>query len=107
MPVAAQDAGRVLEPEASPQGVAGGADGARPLLVEGAPCLDHDALDLVDRDRVRRPVVELRRLRRRVARDLLRVLQGSSVRQIRRDPRRPERVAARRGREPRGRGTLA
>ena len=35
--------------------------------------------------------------------DLLGVLQGPSVRQVRRDPRRPERVAARRGREPRRR----
>ena len=32
------------------------------------------------------------------------VLEGSSVRQVRRDPRRPERVAARRGRQPRSRG---
>ena len=59
---------------------------------------DQDAFNFVDRDRVRRSVVELRRLRRRVARDLLRVLEGAPVREIRRDPRRPERVAARRGR---------
>ena len=64
---------------------------------------DHDTLDLVDRHRVRCPVVELRRLRRRVPRDLLRVLKRPPVLQVRRDPRRPERVAARRGREPRGR----
>ena len=55
-------------------------------------------------ERIDRPVVELRRLRRRVPSDLLRVLQRPSVRQVRRDPRRPERVAARRGRQPRGRG---
>ena len=54
---------------------------------------DHDAFDLVDRHRVRRPVVELRRLRRRVPRDVLGVLEGPPVRQVRRDPRRPERVA--------------
>ena len=61
--------------------------------------LDHDALDLVDGDRVRRPVVELRRLRGGVRGDLLRVFERPPVRQIRRDPRRPERVAAGRGRE--------
>ena len=61
--------------------------------------LDHDALDLVDGDRVRRPVVELRRLRGGVPGDLLRVFERPSIRQIRRDPRRPERVAAGRGRE--------
>ena len=65
--------------------------------------LDHDALNLVDGDCVRRPVVELRRLRRRVPGDLLRVLERPSVRQIRRDPRRPERVAADRRRQPRAR----
>ena len=50
----------------------------------GATCArraDHDPLDLVDGDRVRGPVVELRCLRRRVPRDLLRVLEGPSVRQ--------------------------
>ena len=51
--------------------------------------LDHDALDLVDGYRVRRPVVELRRLRRRVPGDPLRVLERPPVRQVRRDPRRP------------------
>ena len=56
---------------------------------------DHDAFDLVDRHPVRRPVVELRRLGRRVPGDLLGVLQGPPVRQIRRDPRRPERVTTR------------
>ena len=56
--------------------------------------LDHDALDLVDGDRVRRPVVELRRLRGGVPGDLLRVFERPPIRQIRRDPRRPERVAA-------------
>ena len=61
--------------------------------------LDHDALDLVDGDRVRRPVVELRRLRGGVPGDPLRVFERPPVRQIRRDPRRPERVAAGRGRE--------
>ena len=61
--------------------------------------LDHDALDLVDGDRVRRPVVELRRLRGGVPGDLLRVFERPPIRQIRRDPRRPERVAAGRGRE--------
>ena len=65
--------------------------------------LDHDALDLVDGDRVGRPVVELRRLRRRVPGDPLRVLKASPVRQIRRDPRRPERVAAGQGRQVRAR----
>ena len=47
--------------------------------------LNHDAFDLVERDRVRRPVVQLRRLRRRVAGDPLRVLERPAVRQIRRD----------------------
>ena len=42
--------------------------------------LDHDALDLVERDRVRRPVVQLRRLRRRVPGDPLRVLERPPVR---------------------------
>ena len=51
---------------------------------------DYDTLDLVDRHPVRRPVVELRRLRRCVARDLLRVLERPAIRQVRRDPRRPE-----------------
>ena len=41
---------------------------------------DHDAFDFVDGHGVRRPVVELRRLRRRVPGDLLGVLQGPSVR---------------------------
>ena len=40
---------------------------------------DHDAFDLVDGHRVRRPVVELRRLRRRVPGDLLSVLEGPPV----------------------------
>ena len=57
--------------------------------------LDHDALDLVDGDRVRRPVVELRRLRGGVPGDLLRVFERPPIRQIRRDPRRQERVVAR------------
>ena len=43
------------------------------------PRSDHDTLDLVDRHRVRRPVVELRRLRRRVPGDLLSVLEGPPV----------------------------
>ena len=64
---------------------------------------DHDAFDLVERDRVRRPVVELRRLRRRVPGDPLRVLERPAVRQVRRDARRPKRVAARRRRQPRRR----
>ena len=59
---------------------------------------DHDAFDLVERDRVRRPVVQLRRPGRRVAGNLLGVLERPPVRQIRRDTRRPERVAARRRR---------
>ena len=37
--------------------------------------LDHDAFDFVERDRVRRPVVELRRLRRRMPGDPLGVLE--------------------------------
>ena len=41
--------------------------------------LDHDALDLVDGDRVRCPVVELRRLRGGVPGDLLRVLERPPV----------------------------
>ena len=64
-------------------------------LVRRRPPSDHDALDLVNGHRVRRPIVELRRLRRRVPGDLLRVLQCPPVREVRRDPRRPERVAAR------------
>ena len=63
-----------------------------------------DGLDLVDGDGVCRPVVELRRLRRRVPRELLRVLEGTPVRQIRRDPRRPEGVTAGRRWQPGGRG---
>ena len=39
---------------------------------------DHDAFDLVDRHRVRRPVVELHRLGRRVPGDLLRVVDDGS-----------------------------
>ena len=42
--------------------------------------LDHDAFDLVEQDSVRRPVVELGRLRRRVAGDPLRVLECPPVR---------------------------
>ena len=77
---------------------------AAPAALHQPACLalDHNTLDLVDGDRVRRPVVELRRLGRRVPGDLLGVLEGPPVRQIRRDPRRPERVAAGRGRQPRG-----
>ena len=48
-----------------------------------------------------RPVVELRRLRRRVPRALLRVLQRPPVRQVRRDPLRP------RARSPRCRNPCA
>ena len=66
---------------------------------QDGPRLDYDALDLVDGDRVRRPVVELRRLRGGVPGDLLRVFERPPIRQIRRDPRRQERVAAGRGRE--------
>ena len=66
-----------------------------------APCLDHDALDLVERHRIRRPVVQLRRLRRRVPGDPLRMFERAPVREVRRDPRRPKRVAARRRRQPR------
>ena len=66
---------------------------------------DHDAFDLVERDRVRRPVVQLRRPRRRVPGNLLRVLERPPVRQIRRDARRTERVAARRRRQTRRRRT--
>ncbi len=78
---------------------------ARPARLEGLgrPVVrrpsDHDAFDLVDRNGVRRPIVELRRLRRRVTGDLLRVLERPPVRQTRRDPRRPEGVAAGRGRQ--------
>ena len=71
-----------------------GLSAARPSKRErragGSPASDHDAFDLVDGHRVRRPVVELRRLRRRVPRDLLGVLKRPPVRQVRRDPRRPE-----------------
>ena len=41
---------------------------------------DHDAFDLVERDRVRRPVVQLRRPGRRMAGNLLRVLKRPPVR---------------------------
>ena len=82
------------------------------LLVEGLgrPVVrrpsDHDAFDLVDGQRVRRPVVELRRLRRRVPGDLLRVLEGSPVRagtavDLLRRPVTP--WHAREGEQPRGR----
>ena len=77
----------------------GGRGGASALH----PRSDHDTFDLGDGDGVRRAVVELRRLRRGMPRDLLRVLQRPPVRQVRRDPRRPERVAARRRRQPSGR----
>ena len=63
---------------------------ARPRLL---PTIRMIRLTFVDSDRVRRPVVELRRLRERVPGDLLRVFERSPVRQIRRDPRRPKRVA--------------
>ena len=46
---------------------------------------NHDTLDLVHRHRVRRPVVQLRRLRRCVSRDLLRALERPSVRQVARN----------------------
>ena len=94
---------------------AGGGSGRRQLRVGGQRAargsnssygLGGATSDGHNRDglpRVRRPVVELRRLRRRVPGDLLRVLEGPPVREVRRDPRRPERVAARRGREPRRR----
>ena len=49
--------------------------GGDPLDGGRSARLGHDALDLVDRHRVRRPVVELRRLGRRVSSDLLGVLQ--------------------------------
>ena len=52
---------------------------------------------------VRGPVVELRRLRRGVAGNPLRVLERPPVRQTRRDARRPKRVAAGRRRQPRAR----
>ena len=42
---------------------------------------DHDAFDFTDRHRVCPAVVELRRLRRRMPRDLLRVLEGPPVRE--------------------------
>ena len=51
------------------------------------------AFDLVDGHRVRRPVVELRRLGRGVPGDLLRVLPRPSVREVRREVRRPPRTA--------------
>ena len=70
---------------------------------DGPPRLDHDALDLVDGDRIGRPGVELRRLRGGVRGDPLRVCERPPIRQIRRDPRRPKRVAAGRGRQTRGR----
>ena len=41
---------------------------------------DHDAFDLVERDRVRRPVVQLRRPGRRMAGNLLGVLERTPVR---------------------------
>ena len=57
---------------------------------------DHDALDFVARDRVRRPVVELRRLRAtRAPRSAARARAPPPVRQVRRDAGRPKRVAAR------------
>ena len=55
--------------------------GNRKPRTGGPPVSDHDALDLVDRDGVCRPVIELRRLRRGVRRDLLRPLEGAPVRQ--------------------------
>ena len=47
--------------------------------------LDHDAFDFVERDRVRRPVVELRRLRRRMPGDPLGVLRASRRAAVRRN----------------------
>ncbi len=53
-----------------------------------------NALDLSTRDRLRRPVVELRRLRARVTGNLGRRLDASATGHVRRDPRRPEAVVA-------------
>ena len=54
--------------------------------------------------RIARPLERLRILRLRGQPPLLGVLEGPPVREVRRDPRRPERVAARRGRKLRGSG---
>ena len=64
--------------------------------------LNHDPLDFVERDRVGRSILELRGFGRGVRRNLLGVLEGPAVRQIRGDSGRPKRVTAGRGREPRG-----
>ena len=63
-----------------------------PEQLRYGPLLNHDPFDLVDGDRVRRPVVELRRLRRCVPGDPLRVLERPSVGQVRRDPPSPRNV---------------
>ena len=64
-----------------------------------ARVLDNDSFHLIERDLVARPVVELRRPRRFVRRDMLGVLDRPPVLQISRYPRRAERVAARGGGE--------
>ena len=56
-----------------------GATGGHVQHLRRWPHSDHDTLDLVDRHRVRHPVVELRCLRRRVRGDLLGVLEGPPV----------------------------
>ena len=52
---------------------------SRWAVLESGLRSDHDALDFVDGDSVGRPVVELRRLRGRVPRDLLGVFEGTSI----------------------------
>ena len=74
------------------------------ILEQLPPCGASPSQITIRSSTVTGPVVELRRLRGRVPRNLLGVLEASPVREVRRDPRRPERVAAGRGRELRGSG---
>ena len=63
--------------------------------------LDNDPLHFIQRNGIARSVVEFRRPRRLVGGDRLGVLDRASVLKVRRDPGRPEGVAAEGGREAR------
>ena len=58
--------------------------------------LNPDPLDLIERDFIRRAVVELRRARAFMRGDGLRALDCAAIKEIRRDARRPEGMAVRR-----------
>lgn len=69
--------------------------------------LNPDPLDLIERDFVTGPVIELSRARRLVICDRLRRLQRAAVEQVRRDSGRAPRVAANIDAEARGQGAPA